>query len=624
MVEVKSLSSSEEVGYTFARRSTLADWLTVERAAYVGVTALALGIRLWGLAWMPLGPAEATQALPALAAAGGQEFTLTGVSPLLFTLQRLLFSLFGASEALARWWSAALGGLAASLFYFLRDRLGAAAALTAALLWALSPLAVFTGRQGVGQGLVAPLALTLLAALATRGGGDAEARRHEDAGTSPCHLVTPSPRHLVAAIALGLLLTSGPAAYTVLLSGIVAAVIWRAKLPGCWQAIKANGRAMALAGGLTLTFAATCFLTAPAGLAAAAELAGTWLRGLVPGADEYGVWDVLRRLLLSEPLLLAFGVGGLVMALRRRDRFGIWAGVAAGIALLVPLIGNGRHPAEISAVLSPGSTALTTGLALVALALCLLAGPAVAATLRTAWSWRGELDPWLLVSLSLALLTATFICLASAPNTANRLDWQQLYTSVGIATAVLTVLLWTVYGIWGSWDTVGRALPVVPLIFLLAWSIGQMTGLSYDRDPNRRSAVLAEIPAANWAEFRAELSNAVAQRGTGGGEARIDVLLAAAGRDPLAPMLHWALRDYRNVRFITNLPADLASVVITDPQKYAALAERYTGADFTLLERWRPESLAGYFPWLRWLLYREAKTQAEEWKIVVWVERKDK
>jgi hypothetical protein len=610
MVEAKLRLSGAD------RRIALADWLTVERVAYAGLAVLALGIRLWGLGWTPLGPAEASQALPAWAAATGGDVALASVSPLLFTLQRLLFTPLAATDALARWWPALFGGLAVLLFFGLRHRLGRGGALMAALLWAISPMAVFTGRLAVGQALVAPLALAVLVGLSRAmqrsgvepSGGLRQATKPAEAST-PDHTNARSAG-LFAAIALGLLLSSGPGAYTALLIGVAAAILWRADWPGFWQTVKAQRWGVVLGGLLTLALGATCFLMTPAGLAAAAELPGAWLRGLAPGAGEYGAWDILRRLLLSEPLLLGFGVAGLVTALRRRDRFGVFAGIAAGIALLVPLIGSGRQPAD---------------LALAALALSLLAGPAVAAILRTAWSWRGELDPWLLVSLSLALLTSAVICLASAPNAANRLDWQQLYTAVGIATAVLTVLLWTVYGIWGSWRTVGRALPVAPLVFLLAWGIGQMSGLSYDRDPGRRAAALNETPAANWVEFDAELLAATSLRGSGGGaEGKIDLLLPATGRDPLTPMLRWGLRKYANVRVITSLPADPAAVVITDAQNYPTLTEHYTGADFTLLQRWRPESLSGYYPWLRWILYREAKTPAEDRKIVLWVDRTKK
>ena len=143
----------------------LTDWLTVERAAYAGIVVLALGLRLYGLGRVPLGPAEAVQALPAWAAAAGQPYDLIGVSPLQFGPQWLLFALFGAGDAVARLWPALIGGLTPLLFYVLRDRLTRGGALIGGLLWAVSGVAVFTGRLGLGESLVAPLALALLAAL---------------------------------------------------------------------------------------------------------------------------------------------------------------------------------------------------------------------------------------------------------------------------------------------------------------------------------------------------------------------------------------------------------------------------------------------------------------------------
>jgi hypothetical protein len=604
------------------RRLVLANWLTVEHVAYLGIALVALGLRLYNLALWPLGPAEAAQALPAYAASIGQGADLSGVSPLLFTLQRPLFTVFGAAEVAARWWPALLGGLATLLFWGLRDQLGRGGALMAGLLWAVSPMAMFTARLGLGQALVAPLGLALLVTLnlaleqeAKDKGPEARGRGQEAEGEG--QRASSAPWLTLAAVALGLLLASGSGAYTVLLTGVAAAVMWRQELPTFWKAVKAQRRNVALGGLLALALSSTFFLIMPSGLAAAADLLGTWLRGLSPdflgglplARSEYAAWDILRRLLLSETLLVAFGIAGLVGAIRRDDRFGTWAGVSAGIALLLPLIGRDRHPAD---------------LALVALALTLLAGPAVATTLRTAWSWRGELDPWLLVAISLVLLTSAAICLPSAYNPSNREDWQQLYTSVGLVTVILSVLLWAVYGIWGSWRTVARALPVVPLVFLLAWNTDQMTGLSYDRDPNRRASVLAEMPGPEWPEFRAELRQATMLHGTGLREAQVDLLLPAAGHDSLAPMLRWALRDYRSLRILTSLPPDLAPIVITYAEKYPALAERYVGADFTLLQYWRPESLHDFYSWLRWILYREAKAQAEDGDVVLWVERTKK
>ena len=97
---------------TVRSETRLTDWLTVERAAYAGIVVLALGLRLYGLGRVPLGPVEAVQALPAWAAAAGQSYDLAGVGPLLFGLQWLLFALFGAGDAVARFWPALIGGLA--------------------------------------------------------------------------------------------------------------------------------------------------------------------------------------------------------------------------------------------------------------------------------------------------------------------------------------------------------------------------------------------------------------------------------------------------------------------------------------------------------------------------------
>ena len=427
----------------------LADWLTVERAAYAGIAVLALGLRLYGLGRVPLGPAEAVQALPAWAAAAGQPYDLIGVSPLLFGLQWLLFALFGAGDAVARFWPALIGGLAPLLFYVLRDRLTRGGALIGGLLWAISGVAVFTGRLGLGDSLVAPLALALLAAVnlwAQRAGAIAEAGATAEGsplrdGTGGASVPAPIGPLRWAAVVLGLLLISGPAAYTVLVAGLIAALWWRGALPALWAGVKADRRGVLLAFLAPLALGATSFFLTPAGLAAAADLLGAWLIGLRPGIGEYGAWEILYRLLLSEPLLVGFGVAGLIWALLRRDRFGVWVGMTAGVALLVPLLGRGRHPVD---------------LALVVLPLTLLAGPAIARALRPVRLWRDDSDPWLLVALSLVLLSTAALCLPSGWSPANTAEWRQLYTGVGIVTAVLAVLVWVAYGVFGNWRTVAR------------------------------------------------------------------------------------------------------------------------------------------------------------------------
>jgi hypothetical protein len=276
---------------------------------------------------------------------------------------------------------------------------------------------------------------------------------------------------------------------------------------------------------------------------------------------------------------------------------------------------------------------------LVVLALALLAGPVLAQVLRTAWSWRCELDPWLLTALSLALLTSAAICLPGAVNPANNISWRQLYTGVGIATALLSVGVWAVYGVWGSWRTVVAALPVVPLVLGLAWSISQLSGLNYDRGAWRQAAVQVEMPASGLRDLQTTLRHLSALHGGGPRETQVDLVLprldsqSAAGSPchpitlspchlpPLVPMLRWALRDFGGLRTVTALPADPAPIVITIPEEQPALSETYSGAGFTVLQRWQPQGLGGFNPWLRWVIYREAKIPAEGTSVVLWVDR---
>jgi hypothetical protein len=570
-------------------RPIIVEWLTVERAAYGVIALAALALRLYNLGWRALGPDEAAQALAAWLASTGQSYDLAGLSPLLFLLQRAGFILFDGSEALARWWPALFGGLAALMFYPLRDRLTRGGALLAALLWALSPLMLFSARLGLGYGLTSPLALALAAGV--------NMLRKDGAGTR---------RFVLVAATLGLLLLAGSGAYTVLLWAALAAIIWRESLSEFVEMLRAQQRNILLAFGLVLVLGATVFLTELRGLAAAAELLGIWFRGLMPGTAHYTAWDILRRLLLGELLLLIFGVFGAVYAVRHRDRFGIFAGLAGALALLISLVGSGRHPADLS---------------LVVLAFSLLAGPANARLLRQAWPLRTGADPWLLLGLSLALLTTSAICLPSAINTSNNLDWRQLYAGVGIATTVLTVAIWVVYGIWGSWRTMASIVPLVLLIFGHTWGIAQLSGLNYDRGAWRRPAVLVNMPANGLDDLVADLEELTALNGSGAREAELDLVLPVREDDPLAPTLRWALRDFLGLQVVRALPAEPASLVITEADEQPGLSDLYGGADYAVLQTWRPQELTDFGENLRWILYREAKTQGQTRNVVLWVDR---
>ncbi len=580
------------------RAIALTGWFTLERACY-GVLALAaLGVRLWGLGWMPLNPAEASQALPGVAAAAGQAADLAGASPLLHTLQRAVFMLFGATDASARWWPGFLGGLSPLLFYALRSRLTRGGALAAAVLWALSPLAVWSSRLAVGDALAPILALALLAAVVWA----------LDAGeqtTAPVLL----PAVAAAAVALGLLLSTGRVAYTALLAGAFALLWWPGAARRLAAAVRDRPRPAVLGLLGALVLGSTFFMIAPAGLASVGELLGDWLAGLAPGAGAYTAWELLRRLLLSESLLLGFGVAGLVWSIRRHDRFGQWAGIAAGLALLAALAGRGREPVH---------------LALVALWLAILAGPAVARALRAAWAWRGERDVWLLMAVSLALFTSMAFCLPSAFAPANSAAWRQVYAAVGIATGLIMLLIWIAYGVYGNWGLVAITLPIFLLTLGLAWGAGQMVSLSYDRSAWRQTGITHETAAAATADFREALQQLSALRGTGARETAIDLVWPARPDDPLLPVVRWQLRDFPYLRISAAVPAEPAPLVVTPVEDQPLLSTSYSGAEFALLQRWQSASLDSLSARLRWVLFREAKTPPETLSVLLWVDRTTK
>ena len=207
--------------------------------------------------------------------------------------------------------------------------------------------------------------------------------------------------------------------------------------------------------------------------------------------------------MLSEPLLVAFGLAGFIMAWRRRGGFGLWAGLAAGLALAVSLVGGGRHPADLGLVVLP---------------LIFLAAPAIAWTIGAIWSWRTELDPWLLLGLSLSLLAAVAISLPGTFNSALDEAHRTLYLGIGVATALLALALWVVYGFWANWQTVGRGIAVAGLVLTGIWTLGQLNGINYEVDPLRQPAVMAGTPGPGWQDLRTELRNLSALNG--GGRAR--------------------------------------------------------------------------------------------------------
>ena len=270
----------------------------------------------------------------------------------------------------------------------------------AAALWAISPMAVFTSRLGYGDALVASFALAAAAAL--------EIVWRRAYHTLPVEGLTsdaqPDARRYVilAGVALGLMLASGGNAYTVLAMALLPALIWRDAARRLWQAVAPNWKAAAFAFGATFALSATFVFVTPEGLAAAAALPGEWARDLIPWSGEYSAFELAGRLLMSDVVVLILGLVGLGIAVRRRNAFGMAAGLATGVALIPVLLGRGRHPLDLVLVLLP---------------LVYLAGPVGARVFENFTRWWSSLDAVLLAVVNAVLLIAAVLSVWPARST---------------------------------------------------------------------------------------------------------------------------------------------------------------------------------------------------------------
>ena len=79
-------------------RAAFAQWLTIERMAYIAIGILALVLRLVGLGQQPMAPGEAAQAMAALDLIRHTgALPAGGTSPLLLSLHALTFLVTHAS-----------------------------------------------------------------------------------------------------------------------------------------------------------------------------------------------------------------------------------------------------------------------------------------------------------------------------------------------------------------------------------------------------------------------------------------------------------------------------------------------------------------------------------------------
>jgi hypothetical protein len=588
-VSTDTLTQANDGARADERASERRNWLTVERAAYIGLLFLALWIRLLHLGQRPLDPDEAEQALAAWKLAKGVDVTERGLSPLLLSLQYLTFLLTGASDVTARIWPALVGSSMVVMPYALRKHLGRGAALFASLLLAFSPNLAFFSRQSIGHVLVAAASLGLLVCLLNwvQGGGE---------------------RWFVGVgIAAGLLLISGPGAWLMLLV-LAGATIW----------LQVGGRLDLSAGGkgvlpfvLTISLGSTALLLHWGGLGMAVDLLPSWLGSFAARSGPYPWYHPALRLALDEPLLLLAGLAGFGLSASRRNRLGHILGAWAAVALVVSTVAGGRQPGDLLLVVVP--LAILAGIALDGLMRYLAVGwQSRDANGQSGWQ-GSRLEAALLAGVMLVLLVTSAIWMASYSK-----GYAVQYLWVTLAPVGLLVLVALLYGFWGGWDTALGVTAAVATTVLLAYAVSLSWGMNQDFSPDRRAAVEATQAAYGMRSLPSTLETLSANQVGDPHALPVDVV-TRPGSDELQPLLGWALREFSHLRWSDrHLPSDPHLAVVASESLDLPIGESYAGQDFPLVTEWSPRELADKSLW-RWILFREAPAAPPASNAVLWV-----
>ncbi|MDM8532492.1 hypothetical protein QUF63_15070 [Anaerolineales bacterium HSG25] len=618
--ESLSLEKTANIQTTTLPTSTPLAWLTVERALYVAIILFAIALRGWQLGAYPLSNTEAEHSLVAWQIYHGETPTSGSYSPLLVSMNVLLFFLFGASDALARIPTLLLGTLLVVIPMTMTRQLGAKLCLTASALFAISPTVVYLSRTLNAEIGVAVGSLMIVAGFLNWGADRAQ------------HWLW------LFAVGLAILLASGPLSFSVIvvfalliligmaiffgfstqlamlwISGLVnpESTMAEEELPFSKEDVasevitstdRQNWQQAGLLFLITLFLITTAATLNMSGFSVLTNGLTTWLGYFNLTAQPEAGYNAVFLLSIYEPILLIFGLVGLGYAMFRNNLLGLaFGGWFVGLLLLDVLMGA-RPQGTVILPLVP---------------IAMLAASAIAAlwaSLEDRGSWPNE---GILIATGLVIAVFAYIgltgwldrgCVADDPYC--------LYAWVQPVAAL--VLFLTVSAMFAfisepgvSWRGVGGTMLAVTL--LMTTNAG--VRLNYGPLEDYAYQPLAGQPVST--EFHDMTGLIIRQSNERAfGATLMDVLTV----DVDSPALQWQLREFPNLSqsdLITELPTATAIITPPDESKSATLGENYVGQSFTLDALWSPMQLQDK-TLISWYIYRTAKERPTGNQVVLW------
>ncbi len=551
--------------------------ITNENLLYGLIFLAALLVRLLLLGQTPLLESEAGWAYQAWQFSRGENIAV-GSQVGYLAVSGGLFTLFGGSDFLARFWPAFVGSLAVWIPFLLRKKIAPVPALVTAAGLALDPALVAVSRLAGGPvpGLVF-LGLALAA----------------------FH----TSRMSWAVFFTGLGLLSGPDYWLGLL--LLGAVLLVSKLAGFFNPGEYLRTRIAkfkessdeglsrlllpvLLLGLLGSFALTNFQGLTAWVGALPEFVSSWVRpqGISPVR-------LLTALLISNPFTLLFGGVGMIVSWRIGDRTGKLLSICLGVVVLILLIYPDRQAEDLIWMAIPLWWAAAVELV------------RIYESARDSWAAYAFAG---LVAVLLTLNWLTFIGMVFQPVTNRTLPLQLGLFAASLALVIISMII--VSSEWGgsaAWKGLAAGVGLVLVLYL----ISSMTLEAYLREKDPRSLFAGGRGSGQLELLRDSIADA-SLTATG----RRDSIQGIATAE--SDSLRWALRDFQEIRFSSAIdPGNPAPLLITPAEDFSRVdGEIYRGQDFVISTRpgWK-----GVVPddWISWIAFRFGPIEREH--IILWI-----
>lgn len=609
---------------TLEAESQRARAITLEQAAYALVGLLAAGLRLYQLGLRPLYEGEAIQALASFRFVQGMEQAPSGdLIPAFFTGNVAAFTLFGASDIVARWLPTVAGTILVLVPYWFRHRLGRAGALVASLLLAISPSAVYFSRALDGSILVAACGLLVVAGLLNY----VDTRR---AGAL-----------LTAAIALGVGLCAGPTFVSLVLilvlfvlvlmatGRLLGREVGQASLAAAWRVLRdekglASKAGVALAATFGLT--ATAFVLHPAGVGHAADLIGAWAKGFLPESGGQPAIYLLLLLLRYEPLILVMGLLEGVRAALSLRKTPMWGRLSPQSVRLFPFTAFLVFWTIVGSILILVAGHRPAGnILLVVVPLALLAGQGV----ERVWGWlsapglhREAHSAAIVAAVVFGLGVFFYLQMAAFAFTDDyatvdvvgiTLRMSTSYLLLALVAVVLFIGLAAVVWIWRGGAVLVAGCWLATVVSLALFGFRAMWGLSIAHGMDPRELMIAQATAPDVRVF-AERAEALSLARSGDAHTLPLTVDAATG-----PVVAWYLRDFKDLVVVEGLPAPpTTAAAVTLAMQDLPIGETYRGRGFPLQSHWSPWGLWRQ-TFVRWLLFTEGSQPILDKEVVLWV-----